>query len=138
MVVVVREARESGQAAVVSFPLTFFLLPLLFPSADLVVQLGLPVYLMRWLPVDPTNGSEAEKGPPFSGEISRCPGSGQQLRRPRLVPGPDPPAPFMSVSPPPPSLWADVARPPPPPFINGQETAARCWQELLSVFPGAR
>lgn len=64
VVIVVREARESRQAAVVSLPLTFFLLPLLFPSADLVVQLGLPVYLMRRLPVEQTNGSEAEKGSP--------------------------------------------------------------------------
>lgn len=63
MVIVVCEARESRQAAVVSLPLPFFLLPLLFPSADLVVQLGLPVYFMRRLPAQQTNGRESENGP---------------------------------------------------------------------------
>lgn len=61
MVVVVGEARESRQAAVVSFPLSLFLLPLLFPPADLVVQLGLPVRFM--LPADGTDkpGRERER-----------------------------------------------------------------------------
>lgn len=50
MVIVMCEASEARQAAVVSLPLPLLLLPLLFPSADLVVQLGLPVYFVRSLP----------------------------------------------------------------------------------------
>lgn len=50
MVVVMRETREAGQATVVSLPLPLLLLPFLFLSADLVVQLGLPVCFMRSLP----------------------------------------------------------------------------------------
>lgn len=43
VVVGVCEAREAGQAAVVSFPLPLLLLPFLLSSADLVVRQGLPV-----------------------------------------------------------------------------------------------
>lgn len=51
MVIVVRETGEAGHAAVVSLPLPLLLLPLLLPPADLVVQLDLPVYFLRSLPV---------------------------------------------------------------------------------------
>lgn len=51
VVIVMCEACEAGQAAVISFPLPLLLLPFLLPSADLIVQLGLPVYFLRSLPV---------------------------------------------------------------------------------------
>lgn len=51
VVVVVREAGEAGQAAVVSLPLSFLLLPLLLASPDLVVQLSPAVDFLRGLPV---------------------------------------------------------------------------------------
>lgn len=50
MVVIMCEASEARQAAVVSFPLSFLLLPLLLPPADFVVQLGFPVALLNGLP----------------------------------------------------------------------------------------
>lgn len=52
VVVVVGEAREARQAAVVSFPLTLLLLSFLLPPPDLVKQLGLCVNLMGGLPVE--------------------------------------------------------------------------------------
>lgn len=51
MVVVMCEAGEAGQAAVVSLPLPLLLLPFLLPPSDLIVQLGLPVYFLCCLPV---------------------------------------------------------------------------------------
>lgn len=51
MVIVVCEAREAGQAAVVSLSLPLLLLPFLLPSPDLVVQLGLPVNFLCSLSV---------------------------------------------------------------------------------------
>lgn len=50
VVIVVCEASEAGQTAVVSLPLPFPLLPLLLPPADLVVQLGLPIHFLHRLP----------------------------------------------------------------------------------------
>lgn len=50
MVIIVSEASEARQAAVVSLPLPLLLLPFLFPPADLVVQLGLPVEFVPGLP----------------------------------------------------------------------------------------
>lgn len=49
VVIVMCEASEARQTAVVSLPLPFLLLPFLLPSANLVVQLGLPVYFLRSL-----------------------------------------------------------------------------------------
>lgn len=94
MVIVVREAREPRQAAVVSLPLPLFLLPLLFPPADLVVQLGLPVRFLRRLPA----GHENVSGPPFSTMTSAA-NRGQRWRQ-----APDPLLPIM-LAPPFPSLW---------------------------------
>ncbi len=51
MVIVVCEASEAGQAAVVSLPLPLLLLPFLLPSPDLVVQLGLSVQFLCSLSV---------------------------------------------------------------------------------------
>lgn len=51
VVIVMCEASEARQAAVVSLPLPLLHLPFLLPPADLVVQLGLPVYLLHGLPV---------------------------------------------------------------------------------------
>lgn len=50
MVIVMSEASESRQAAVISLPLPLLLLPLFFPSANLVVQLGLSIYFVCSLP----------------------------------------------------------------------------------------
>lgn len=50
MVVVVGETRETWQAAVVALPLPLFLLALLLPPADLVVQLHPAVHLVHRLP----------------------------------------------------------------------------------------
>lgn len=50
MVVVVGETRETWQAAVVALPLPLFLLALLLPPADLVVQLHPAIHLVRRLP----------------------------------------------------------------------------------------
>lgn len=50
MVIVMREASEARKAAVVSLPLPLLLFPLLFPPADLVVQLGLPIHFVCRLP----------------------------------------------------------------------------------------
>lgn len=46
-----REASEAWKAAVVAIPLALLLLPFLLSPADLVVQLGLPVYVPRSLSV---------------------------------------------------------------------------------------
>lgn len=51
MVIVVCEASKAGQAAVVALPLPLLLLPFLLLPPDLIVQLGLPVYFLRSLPV---------------------------------------------------------------------------------------
>lgn len=51
MVIVMREASEAWKAAVVAIPLALLLLPFLLSPADLVVQLGLPVYVPRSLSV---------------------------------------------------------------------------------------
>lgn len=127
MVIVVREAREPRQAAVVSLPLPLFLLPLLFPPADLVVQLGLPVRFLRRLPA----GHENVSGPPFSTMTSAA-NRGQRWRQ-----APDPLLPIM-LAPPFPSLWdGPPLFPALPPFIKRRETAAPYWHKLLSVFPGA-
>ena len=55
MVVVVREAGETGHAAVISFLLPLPLLPLLLLPAQVVVQLGLGVHLLGRLPDGHTN-----------------------------------------------------------------------------------
>lgn len=52
MVVVVGEAGESRQAAVVSLPLPLPLLPLFLPAADLVIELGFAVHLLHDLSVE--------------------------------------------------------------------------------------
>lgn len=52
VIVVVCEAGESRQTAVISFPQPLLLLSLLLPSADLVVQLGFPVYFLCRLPAE--------------------------------------------------------------------------------------
>lgn len=134
MVIVVCEARESRQAAVVSLPLAFFLFPLLFPSADLVVQLGLPVDLVRRLPVEQANGGGSQKNGPASTMTSAAALAKANNRRGhRSLPGPLPLFTFTFELPP--SLWADVlARPPLPPFITRQETAALHWHELRQCF----
>ena len=51
MVVVMREASEPRQAAVISLPLPLLLLPFLLPPPDLIIQLGLPVHFLCSLPV---------------------------------------------------------------------------------------
>lgn len=50
VVVIMREASEARQAAVVAIPLPLLFLPFLLPSADLIVQLGLSVDVLPSLP----------------------------------------------------------------------------------------
>lgn len=57
MVVVVGEAGETRQAAVVSFSLPLPLLPFLLPSANLVIELSLGVYLLHRFSAEHTSRS---------------------------------------------------------------------------------
>lgn len=50
VVVVVREAGEAGEAALLPFPLPFLLLPLLLPPPALFEELELAVHLLSGLP----------------------------------------------------------------------------------------
>lgn len=51
VVIIMCEASESRQTAVISLPLPLLLLPFLLPSPDLIVQLGLHIYFLRSFPV---------------------------------------------------------------------------------------
>lgn len=62
VVIVVGEAREARQAAVVALLQPLLLLPFLLPPPDLVVQLRLPVYFLRSLPDGQNRERVRERG----------------------------------------------------------------------------